>query len=100
MSELEAVSGSLIAVLPIQSVGDDAPFRIVPLLRREGTTMSAAELMEARVKWVSRVTYRVVTRSVPPEFLPYNAVIRLDERGTEDRDLDYLARIVALPTNP
>ena len=55
--------------------------------------MSADELMAAKVKWVSKVTYRIVTQEVPQEFFPYNAVIRLDERGTEDQDRDYLAHI-------
>jgi hypothetical protein len=87
--------GTLLAVRQIQSVGDSLPLRIVPLSHREGTAMTAAELMEVRVKWAAKAGYSVLSWDVPSEFFPYNAVIRVDERNTEDQNLDYLARIVA-----
>jgi len=55
--------------------------------------MSAEDLMAAKVRWAERAEYIVLTRTVPAEFAPYNAIIRVSEAGTEDRDRDYLAEL-------
>ena len=86
-------SGStLVALSRIETLSDRRPLRIVPLAYAQGTAIPAEELMAARVKWVTKVGYRILTESVPAEFWPYNTVIRLDERNTEDHNLDYLAQ--------
>lgn len=85
--------GTLVALRQIQSLGERPPFRIVPVYHNQGSAMPAEDLMAARVRWADKAGYSVLTQDVPREFLPYNAVIRVDERGTEDRNRDYLARI-------
>jgi hypothetical protein len=89
----DSVGGTLLALRQIQSLGDSTPFRIVPVSLHQGSAMPVEELMAAKVRWAAKAGYSVLTQDVPLEFYPYNAVIRVDERGTEDRDLDYLARI-------
>lgn len=49
--------------------------------------------MRAKVQWAERAQYTILTRDVPASFAPYNAVIRISERGTEDRQRDYLAQL-------
>lgn len=85
---------TLNALQPIQSVGDDEPFPIVPVSVSQGSVMPPEDVMAAKVRWAIRAGYSVLTTHVPPRFAPYNAVIRVSERGTEDRDRDYLAQIV------
>jgi hypothetical protein len=83
----------LLALQEIQHVGDRTPFHIKLLSFRQGTAAPVEEMMAAKVKWAEKVGYRTLTRDIPPEFYPYNAVIRMNERNTEDRNLDYLARM-------
>ena len=78
----------------IESVGNTAPFLIRPISLRQGTAMPAEDVMAAKVKWARRAGYRVLTRNVPADFAPYNAVIQISEKGTEDRNRDYLAVII------
>lgn len=85
--------GTLLELRQIQTVGEYPPFRIVPITHNQGTAMSAEDLMAAKVKWADKAGYSVLTQDVPADFFPFNAVIRVDERGTEDRNRDYLARI-------
>jgi hypothetical protein len=89
-----ASSLPLQALQAIESVGDRQPFRIVVIAVREGTVMTAEELMTAKVRWACKAGYRVVTRTIPSLFAPYNAIIRVSEAGTEDSNRDYLAKIV------
>lgn len=88
------VMGPLRAVQLIESVGDVAPFRIVPIMLGQGSAMSANDRMAAKVRWVEQATYTILTRDVPAAFAPYNSVIRVSERGTEDVQRDYLAHLV------
>jgi hypothetical protein len=87
--------GTLVALRQIRSLGSVAPFSIIPVQQRHSTVMPAEDVMAAKVRWAAKAGYRVLSQNVPHEFLPFNAVIRVDERGTEDHDLDYLARFVA-----
>jgi len=75
----------------IETVGDSEPFDIVPVSLRQGTAQAATEVMALKVKWAEKATYRVLTRSVPAQFAPYNAIIRISDIGTEDFRRDYLA---------
>jgi hypothetical protein len=77
----------------IQSVGDNEPFRIVPVFPPHGAVMSAEEVMAVRIKWAEKAGYSILTNDVPGEFAPYNAVIRVSGAGTEDKNRDYLAQI-------
>jgi hypothetical protein len=86
--------GTLVALRQIQPLGDRSPFRIVPVLHYQSTAMPAEDVMAAKVRWAAKAGYSVLTQSVPSEFHPYNALIRVDERGTEDHNLDYLARFI------
>lgn len=85
--------GALVALKPIESIDVNQPFTITPSLVRYGSVQTSTELMASRVLWAQRATYEVLTREVPPEFAPYNAIIRISERGTEDQNRDYLAQI-------
>ena len=78
----------------IEAVGDAEPFRIVPITMAAGTAVTPAELMATKVRWAERASYTVLTNDVPASFAPYNAVIRVSERGTEDSQRDYLAHLV------
>lgn len=82
---------TLRALQLIQTVGEREPFAIVPVSYAQGSAMPVTELMAAKVKWAQRAGYTVLPVSVPHRFAPYNAVIRVSERGTEDHMLDYLA---------
>jgi hypothetical protein len=84
--------GGLQALQAIETVRDLENLDIVPVTRHAGGAVSAKEMMVAKVKWGNRVGYDVLTRTVPREFAPYNAIIRM--RGTEDYLRDYLAYIV------
>lgn len=84
----------LSALQLIQTVDDIEPYPIVPVSVAHGSVMPAEDVMAAKVRWAIRAGYTVLTTEVPPRFAPYNAVIRVSERGTEDRDRDYLAQIV------
>lgn len=75
----------------IESVGDSEPFRIVPVSQAHGKVMTADEVMTAKIRWVQKAGYRVVTKNIPQEFWPFNAVIRIHASGTEDQLRDYLA---------
>lgn len=86
-------TGGLQALLPIETVGDHEPFKIVPISQCQGTVMSQDDAMTAKVKWATKAGYQVLTRNVPATFAPYNAVIRVSELGTEDKNRDYLAEI-------
>jgi hypothetical protein len=50
--------------------------------------------MAEKIRWAERVRYTILTDDVPASFGPYNAVIRVSERGTEDQQRDYLAHLV------
>jgi hypothetical protein len=86
--------GPLRALQPIETVGDGEPFTIVPIPQRLGGAVSPGDSMAAKVRWAERAEYTVLTRDVPASFAPYNAVIRISESGTEDRQRDYLAHLV------
>lgn len=75
----------------IESVGDSEPFHITPVSQAQGKAMTAEEVMIAKIRWVEKAGYRVVTKNIPQEFWPYNAVIRIHASGTEDQLRDYLA---------
>ena len=90
-SDLGVGTRSLVALQQIHTVGDVPPFRIVPIVVHHGSTVSPHEIMEAKVKWADRVRWRVISLDVPPEFAPYNAIIRV--LGTEDYHADYLATL-------
>lgn len=87
-------AGPLRALRLIESVGDVTPFSIVPVDMAEGAAMAPADRMAAKVRWAERATYAVLTQDVPADFAPYNSVIRVSERGTEDMRRDYLAQLV------
>ena len=75
----------------IENIGDSEPYRIIPVVQCQGGAASEEDVMAARVKWANKALFHVLTRDVPPEFAPYNAIIRI--RYTEDRRTDYLALI-------
>jgi hypothetical protein len=81
----------------IETVGGSQPFRIVPIVQEQGTAMTPADRMAAKVRWAERAEYTVLTPDIPASFAPYNAVIRISERGTEDTQRDYLALLVFEP---
>lgn len=85
------ISGALKRLMLIESVGETEPIQIVPVKQCQGTAMGADESAATKVKWAQKAGYRVVTRNVPDTFAPFNAVIRVSDRGTEDRQRDYLA---------
>ncbi len=85
--------GGLRSLQLIETVGDSEPFHIVPVFVRQGTAQAPNEVMALKVKWAEKATYRVLTRRVPDQFAPYNAIIRISEIGTEDFRRDYLAEI-------
>lgn len=85
-------SGSLQALELIETVEIVEPLRISLVTQRLGACQSTEDLMARRVKWANTARYRVLTRSVPEQFAPYNAVIRVI--GTEDLRTDYLAVLV------
>lgn len=78
----------------IESVGDVQPFHIVPIMMASGSAVTPADLMATKIRWAERASYTVLTNDVPDSFAPYNAVIRVSERGTEDSRRDYLAHLV------
>ncbi len=86
--------GPLRALQLIQTVGDSEPLAIVPIVQTLGTAVAPEDRMAAKVRWAERAQYTVLTWDVPTSFAPYNAVIRVSERGTEDRQRDYLAHLV------
>lgn len=88
-----ATSG-LQGLLLIESVGESEPFQIVPVDQCQGTVMSVDDAMATKVKWATKAGFRVLTRSVPASFAPYNAIIRVSRAGTEDQRRDYLAEII------
>lgn len=87
-------SNGLQGLLLIESVGESEPFHIVPVAQCQGTAMSVDDVMATKVKWATKAGFRVLTRSVPAAFAPYNAIIRVSRAGTEDQRRDYLAEIV------
>lgn len=88
-----AASGVLVALQAVESISKEKPLRIVLLSHQQGTAMSAEDFMAAKVRWAERAGYAVLSWQVPETFAPYNAIIRVSESGTEDRDRDYLAVI-------
>lgn len=86
--------GPLRALQLIHTLGDSEPLAIVPVIQPLGTAVPPEDRMAAKVRWAERARYTVLTRNVPASFAPYNAVIRISERGTEDRQRDYLAHLV------
>lgn len=86
--------GPLRALQLIESVGESAPYRIVPVMQQQGSAMSPNDRMAAKVRWAERATYAILSSDVPAAFAPYNTVIRVSERGTEDTQRDYLAHMV------
>lgn len=86
--------GPLRALQLIETVGDSEPFAIIPVAHLLGTLVTPGDRMAAMVRWAERIGYSVLSREVPASFGPYNAVIRVSERGTEDRQRDYLAHLV------
>lgn len=77
----------------IEPVGDSEPYRIVPIMLASGTAVSPAELMATKVRWAERASYTILTEDIPASFAPYNAVIRVSAKGTEDNRRDYLAHL-------
>jgi hypothetical protein len=86
--------GPLRALQLIETVGDSRPFAIVPVMQALGSAMTPNDRMAAKVRWAEQATYAILTRDVPAAFAPYNTVIRVSERGTEDSQRDYLAHMV------
>ncbi len=86
--------GPLRALQLIESVGDEGPFHIVPVMLPSGSAMSPSDRMAAKVRWAEHATYAILSRDVPASFAPYNTLIRVSERGTEDSLRDYLAHMV------
>ncbi|HLJ66355.1 MAG TPA: hypothetical protein VKX16_03225 [Chloroflexota bacterium] len=86
--------GPLRALELIETVGDVEPFTIVPIRQAFGAVTAPADRMTAKVRWAERAEYTILTRDVPARFAPYNAVIRISARGTEDMQRDYLAHLV------
>lgn len=84
--------GPLRALILIETVEEQEPFAIRPVSEPTGSASTPAEAMAARVKWANRARYTILTRDVPPQFAPYNAIIRV--LGTEDRRVDYLATLM------
>ena len=82
------------ALQPIETFDIERSDAIVPIVEVCGTAVPAEERMAARVHWAERAGYAVVETVVPVSFRPYNAVIRVSEKGTEDRQRDYLAHLV------
>jgi len=76
---------------PIKTVETLSPLTIVPAPLSHGLVSTDDELMVKKVEWANRAGFEVLTRDVPASFAPFNAVIRISERGTEDADRDYLA---------
>lgn len=87
-------TGPLRSLQLIETVSTAEPFHIVPVVVSMGTVSVAADSMAAKVRWAERAEYTVLTLDVPPAFAPYNAVIRVSDRGTEDMQRDYLAHLV------
>lgn len=86
--------GPLRALQLIESVEDAAPFTIVPIMQALGSAITPSDRMAAKVRWAENATYSIITRDVPAAFAPFNTVIRVSERGTEDSRRDYLAHMV------
>jgi hypothetical protein len=93
-SRLPVPMGPLRALQQIETVDTDEPFAIVPMDQALGSQVPPDDRMAAKVRWAEQAQYTILTREVPPTFAPYNAVIRVSERGTEDRHRDYLAHLV------
>ena len=93
-SRLPAVrpEGPLRALQLIETVSEADQSPIGPIMQRSGSAVSPKDAMDARVKWANRVRYVVLTRDVPEQFAPYNAIIRVLD--TEDYRADYLATLV------
>jgi hypothetical protein len=89
----ELTTGELRALRPVETVTGPEPFDIVPIVEAEGHVVPAEDRMAARVRWAERAKYTILTRGVPASFAPYNALIRIQEDGTEDRERDYLAQL-------
>lgn len=87
-------TGPLRALQLIETVSSMEPFTIVPIIQVQGSVLTPEERMAAKVRWAERACYTILTHDVPRSFAPYNAVIRVSERGTEDRQRDYLAHLV------
>jgi hypothetical protein len=88
----DAPDDPLQALLLIETVREAEPLTITLVSQCSGGAVSPEEAMAARVKWARRARYIVLTRAVPQQFAPYNAIIRV--LGTEDRRVDYLATLV------
>jgi hypothetical protein len=86
--------GPLRALQLIETVTGGAPFTIVPIVQVLGAVLTPDERMAAKVRWAERAQYTILSRGIPASFAPYNAIIRISERGTEDRQRDYLAHLV------
>jgi hypothetical protein len=76
---------------PIKTVETLSPLTIIPAPLSRGLASTDDELMDRKVDWAIRAGFGVLTRDVPASFAPFNAVIRISARGTEDADRDYLA---------
>lgn len=85
---------ALRGLMLIHSVGTREPFNIRPLAQCRGGALGDEEMMVAKIQWATRAGYQVVTRNVPREHAPYNAIIRISSRGTEDQNRDYLAQMI------
>jgi hypothetical protein len=82
------------SLVPIETLDDRPQGTIVVRNVTQGPWHEDEELMAQRVQWANRATFTVLDCAVPPSFAPYNAVIRISEAGTEDRQRDYLAVLV------
>lgn len=79
----------------IETLGDGEPLTIVPIIQAPGSVSAPGDGMAARVCWAERAQSTRLTRNVLRAFAPYNAIIRISERGTEDRQRDSLAHVVS-----
>lgn len=80
---------SLRALELIETIETTTPLQISLVAQRCGSVQQPEDLMAMRVKWANTARYKVLTRDIPQQFAPYNAVIRVI--GTEDLRTDYLA---------
>ena len=68
-----------------------SPLNIEFTNQARGSVSTDDEMMAKKVVWATKAGFDVLTNDVPHSFAPYNAVIRISEAGTEDRNRDYLA---------
>jgi hypothetical protein len=77
----------------IETVAAEGETNIRPIRQITGSASTDGEVMARKIQWANKAGYEVVSVNVPSTFAPYNAVIRIDAGGTEDRNRDYLAQL-------